>query len=90
MVIVVSGHEDDFGPRDRLADHCEERGRPLQGLGDRPIAKLDDVPEQDKSLGSLEDGRQQLAEDRPPEQVVAGPGAEMEIGDDDGPGHGRI
>src|ERR1700750_3054483 len=49
--VVVAGGEDDLDVPDRGAELDEEGERELQRRAERPLAQLDDVPEQDQALG---------------------------------------
>ena len=84
MVVVVAGDEHHALALELLAQQLEEG----LGLRERSLhpAELDveHVAEEDELVDVVEVRGQSPAGDRPREQAVGGPGAEMEIGDHEG------
>ena len=85
---MVSGHEHHLPGSQRPGQLLEQRPGDLERGGERSLAQLEDVAEQHESVGAVHD----LSEARPhlwsASHVVAGPQAEVQVGDDDG-AHGR-
>ena len=64
LVVVVSGHDHDPPVADRLAERLEERRRDLEHLGQRAVAQLEHVAEQDDLVRALGRAGEQLARTR--------------------------
>ena len=53
MVVVVAGDDDDLGAvAERLTERVEDRARQRERIPRRPLAELDDVPEQHQPVGA--------------------------------------
>ena len=84
VVVVVAGDDQNLGVAGGLGQVREERGGELERLAQRPVAQLDDVAEQDHSVGSLGRLEQRRSEALAAQQVVVGARAEVQVGDDQG------
>ena len=81
---MVAGHDHQLAPGERLADPGQGGGAGVEHLGQRAVAELEHVAEQDQPLDVLELRQQQLPEARAAQQVTAAAEPEVEVGD-----HGR-
>ena len=85
MVVVVAGHDYDLGVRRRLGERGEEGLGQLEYLGERALAQLDDVPQKDQAIRLRRRLEQHVAHGRAAQEVDVGAGAEVKVGDDQGP-----
>ena len=81
---MVAGHDHQLAPGERVADPGQGGGAGVEHLGQRAVAELEHVAEQDQPLDVLELRQQQLPEARAAQQVTAAAEPEVEVGD-----HGR-
>ena len=82
VVVVVARDHDHLASRERLAERRQRRGRAVEHLAQRAVAKLEHVAEQDQPVGAGELGAQTLAESLAAQQIGAAAEPEMEVGDD--------
>jgi hypothetical protein len=82
VVIVVAGHHQHLSRADHRRKLGEERPGDVEGLGQRPVPKLDRVAEQHHPVGPLELAPQHLAEVRAAKQVDRPARSEVKVGDD--------
>ncbi len=90
VVVVVARDDDDPAIPERTAELVEERAGRLDRRLQRKVAKLDGVAQQHDLVRFRERPPEGLAELRPPQQVDPTARAEVQIGEDDGPGHRHI
>jgi hypothetical protein len=79
--VVVAGGDDDLDLADRRAELGEEGEGELQRRAERPLAQLDDVPEQDQALGAAQLLEQDRADLGVAEHVAAARDAQVQVGD---------
>src|SRR5215211_6635541 len=84
MVVMVSGDDDDLRAWRPLCEHIEEGPCELERVGERAVAQLDHVAEQDHPVRVGDSLEQRLAEPFPAQQIRIGARAQMEVGDDEG------
>ncbi len=82
--IVIAGDEDDAPARHRLAQGREEGPGRLEHAGEGEVAQLEHVAEQDEAVGRGDLAEQHVADRRIARDVLAGTGAEVQVGDDRG------
>ena len=85
VVVVPRQHEDLALRAERAARVGEERAGQLRRVAVRRLAQLQAVAEDDEAVGVVQRGQQRRAQLGPPGQVLAGRGAEVQVGDDDRP-----
>src|SRR3954447_18079497 len=85
VMVVVAGDEDHALPLELLPYQLEERLRLLERPFHPSELDVEDVAEEDELVDVVEVWREPLARKRPGQQPVGGPGAEMEVGDDQYP-----
>ena len=84
-VVVVAGDEDDARARHRFAELLEERvGRASRTRARGKVAQLEHVAEQDEAVGGGDLLEQDAADRRVAGDVLAGGGAEVQVGNDRG------
>ncbi len=84
MVVVVARDDQHLGLPGGFGERGEERRRQRQCVGQRPVAQLDHVAEQDHAVGARGRLEQRPAKALVAQQVAVGAGAEVEVGGDQG------
>ena len=87
--VVVARHDDDLRRAPEPgAERAQDRLGDVHGLARAPLQQLHDVAQQHQPLDAVQRGEQRLQRLGATQDVAAEPGAEVQIGDDEG-GHGR-
>jgi hypothetical protein len=81
VVVVVAGEEDEAPAPQPLRDQRQQAGGGVDRVGDRAEEEVEEVTEQDHLVDPVEGGGQPIEEELLAEQVAAGPGAEVRVGD---------